>query len=84
MGLIGKREDDLEEKILAQDYDLEIYEPDWLFDNQILTVKEAAKFLKVSEKTIYKKIRDREIPFKRVGRVIRFHLPELIGWFKGG
>ena len=53
------------------------------FENQVLTVKEAAKLLRVTTKTIYKKVRHGEIPHKKVGSEIRFLLPQLIRWLKG-
>lgn len=54
-----------------------------LFENQVLTVKDAAKLLRVTTKTIYKKVRLGEIPHKKVGSEIRFLLPQLIRWLKG-
>jgi excisionase family DNA binding protein len=53
------------------------------FDNQILTVKEVAKLLKLSTKTIYKRVSHGEIPHKKIGDEIRFLLPELMSWMKG-
>jgi excisionase family DNA binding protein len=53
-----------------------------IFDNQTLTVKEAAAFLKMSERMIYKKIGTRSIPFRRIGRNIRFYAPDLIAWIR--
>ena len=52
-------------------------------ENQIITVREAAKLLRVSTKTIYKKVSRDEIPHKRVGSKIRFLLPVLMEWMKG-
>lgn len=43
-------------------------------------VKDAAKLLKVSEKTIYRWITDQKIPFSVVGSQYRFSRSELIGW----
>lgn len=59
------------------------YEADQFFENRILTVKETAKFLRFSEKTIYKLVGTNELPHKRVGSEIRFLLPELLDWMKG-
>jgi excisionase family DNA binding protein len=52
-------------------------------ENQILTVRETAKLLRVSTKTIYKKVSRDEIPHKKVGGKIRFLLPVLMEWLKG-
>ena len=54
-----------------------------LIDSRIFTVKEVAKFLKVSQKTIYKLVSTGEIPHKKIGSKIRFLLPEVITWMKG-
>lgn len=53
-----------------------------LFENQVLTVFEAARWLKVSDRTLRKKISNRSIPFKRIGGRIRFYLPDLIRWLR--
>ncbi len=53
------------------------------FENYILTVKEAAGFLKFSTKTIYQMVGSGELPCKKTSKGIRFLLPELIGWMKG-
>lgn len=60
-----------------------IYEPEQFFENQIMTVREAANFLKCSSKKVYGLVRLRQIPFKKVGREIRFYLPQLKEWMKG-
>ncbi|MGK5083980.1 helix-turn-helix domain-containing protein [Bdellovibrionota bacterium FG-1] len=54
-----------------------------LFENQILTVKEVADLLKMSTKTVYKHVRAGVIPCKKIGKEIRFLLPELLRWMKG-
>ncbi len=54
-----------------------------IFQNQILTVREVAKFLKLSTKTVYKRVSSGEIPHKKIGDEIRFLLPELMSWMKG-
>lgn len=59
------------------------YESGQLFENQVLTVKDAAKFLRFSQKTIYRLVGTGEIPHKRIGSEIRFFLPELLDWMKG-
>jgi excisionase family DNA binding protein len=62
---------------------LEIYEPDELFENQILSMREAASFFKVSMRTMHKRLHSDGIPHFKVGRQIRFHLPQLVEWLQG-
>ena len=50
---------------------------------RIITVREAASLLRVSTKTIYKKVSRGEIPHKKIGSKIRFLLPALMEWMKG-
>tara|TARA_Y100001970_G_C13946014_1_gene705691 strand:- start:533 stop:823 length:291 start_codon:yes stop_codon:yes gene_type:complete len=51
------------------------------FNNQILNVKDAARYLKVSEKFIYQHLD--EIPHVKIGpKVIRFHFSSLNNWMK--
>lgn len=45
-----------------------------------LTVRDAARLLEVSEKTIYRWARKGEIPFTRVNDQYRFHRVELLEW----
>jgi excisionase family DNA binding protein len=51
-------------------------------NKKLLTVKEAADFLRISERTIYNRVgKKAEMPFpvrpKRIGRLIRFQLSDL-------
>jgi len=43
-------------------------------------VKQAAKLLKVADKTIYRWVQGRQIPFYRVGNQYRFSRSELLSW----
>ncbi len=43
----------------------------------VLDVHEAAAYLGVSEVTLYRLVRRREVPYTRVGRSIRFRVEEL-------
>jgi PTS system nitrogen regulatory IIA component len=45
-----------------------------------LTVREAAKMLNVPEDTVYRWIREKDIPVHRVGDNYRFHRSELLEW----
>jgi excisionase family DNA binding protein len=48
-----------------------------LTESGLLTVKEAASFLSVSTSTLYGWVYQRRIPFVKLGRALRFELPEL-------
>lgn len=48
----------------------------------ILTVKDVAGLLKVSECTIYRLLTDRQIPAFRIGGDWRFHREQLQEWIK--
>ncbi|MBY0315648.1 MAG: helix-turn-helix domain-containing protein [Bdellovibrionales bacterium] len=54
-----------------------------LFDNPIMTVKEAAAFLRVSPKTIYKYQQLGLLPGKTRGGIIRFHRSDLDKFVRG-
>ncbi len=60
-----------------------------IFNNQIveneylLTKKESAKFLNVSVKTIDKKVQMNEIPFMKIGRLVRFSKSKILAWAEG-
>jgi len=47
---------------------------------RLLTVKEAATFLAVKDRTIYAWVQQRRIPFRRAGRLLRFDRVELSNW----
>lgn len=51
-------------------------------DEEILTVKEAASFLKVQAGFIYQLRATHRIPYHYVGKQIRFFKSELIEWLK--
>lgn len=50
---------------------------------KLLNVKECADMLQVTERTIYAYIRDKKIPFIRIGRVYRFKPSDLAAWLGG-
>lgn len=56
------------------------------FDNQIaddeplLTKRELAQFLNVSIKMIDRKVSMSEIPFLKIGRLVRFSKREVLSW----
>jgi excisionase family DNA binding protein len=49
-----------------------------------LTVEELASHLKVADKIIRKWVLNREIPFFKIKKVIRFRLSEIEPWVKSG
>jgi len=50
---------------------------------ETLTVREVAAFLRVDRKTVYTAVSRNQIPFRRVGRKIRFHRAALALWLQG-
>ena len=44
---------------------------------RLLNIKEAARFLGTTDKTLYTKIWRREIPFIKIGRSVRFDVRDL-------
>ena len=53
------------------------------FDNEIMNVKQAAHFLRVSTKTIYEKSKIGLIPHQRIGSKYLFLRSELVRFLKG-
>ncbi|MGV8041067.1 MAG: helix-turn-helix domain-containing protein [Thermoanaerobaculaceae bacterium] len=51
---------------------------------QWLTMKEAAEYLKMGRSTIYKLLREGNLPAHKVGREWRFDAAELDEWVKAG
>ena len=49
-----------------------------------LTMKEAAEYLKMGRSTIYKLLREGNLPAHKVGREWRFDAAELDEWVKAG
>lgn len=52
------------------------------YDDEILTIEEAALFLKVKKRTIYNLVELRAIPFMKVGRLLRFSRSALLNWMQ--
>ena len=52
-------------------------------ENEILTIEEAAKFLKIGKRSIYKLAIDGAIPGKKVLNKWRFEKASLIDWIGG-
>jgi excisionase family DNA binding protein len=49
--------------------------------SELLTVKDLEKFFKVSRQTIYE-WRKQGMPFRKIGRSIRFDMAEVDAWVK--
>ena len=50
----------------------------------VLTVDEAAQILRINRKTLYRLVKDGQVPgAKKIGRVIRIRLDSLLEWFAG-
>ncbi len=52
-------------------------------EERLLTKREIAYFLNVSIKTIDKKVSLNEIPFMKIGRLVRFNIREVLAWLNG-
>lgn len=52
----------------------------WVFFIMQLTVKDVAKLLNISEKTVYRMIQRSEIPVHRIGEQFRFNRTDLMEW----
>ena len=52
-------------------------------DNEILTIEEAAAYLQLGKLSIYKLVRAKKIPHKKVLNKYRFVKEELRNWVKG-
>ncbi len=49
---------------------------------EVMTVKEAASYLGLAEKTLYTKISQRQIKYLKVGRLVKFDRNDLNEWLK--
>ncbi|UUW08455.1 helix-turn-helix domain-containing protein [Flavobacterium plurextorum] len=53
-------------------------------EDELLTVSEAAKLLKLSVATVYTKVCRNEIPANKQGKRLYFYRKELLEWIKSG
>lgn len=51
-----------------------------MMDEDILTIEEVAKYLRVSERTVYDWAQKGEIPAGKIGTVWRFKKADVVGW----
>ena len=49
-----------------------------------LTIEEMAEYLKLAEQTIRKWVLNREIPYRKIKKVIRFRVSEIEKWIDDG
>ena len=47
---------------------------------EVMTIEELAAYLDVAESTIYKKVQAREIPFTKIGNLLRFTKASVDSW----
>lgn len=72
------------EKVERIELILEKFEPKQEVENELLNIKEAAEFLKVSVAAIYTKVSRQEIPFSKPGKRLYFNRSELNEWVRLG
>jgi len=48
----------------------------------ILTVKELAEYLRIKPVTVYKLIKEKRVPFVKLGSTYRFYKPKVNTWLK--
>jgi excisionase family DNA binding protein len=53
-------------------------------ETKLMTVKDVAEYLRLSEQTIQRYVLKKTIPFHKVQKVIRFRLSELEQWIDRG
>jgi excisionase family DNA binding protein len=53
-------------------------------EHNLMTVKDVAEYMRLSEQTIQRYVLNKEIPFHKVKKVIRFRLPEIEKWIDEG
>lgn len=54
------------------------------YDNHLMTLEEAADFLRLNAEVLRRKARQGEVPAAKIGRQWRFRLPRLIEWLDEG
>ena len=51
-------------------------------DERLLTVKDLAEYLQVSERTVYRLLKGHEVPYVKVGKQWRFKKQMIDGWLE--
>ena len=47
---------------------------------RLLSIGEASEYMGVSKRTLYRMIRGHQIPFLRIGRLVKFDLEQIEKW----
>jgi excisionase family DNA binding protein len=53
-------------------------------ETRLMTIRDVAEFMRLSEQTIQRYVLNREIPYHKVKKVIRFRLSEIEKWVDEG
>jgi excisionase family DNA binding protein len=48
----------------------------------VLTVRDLARYLQLSDAMIYRLVRARKLPFIRIGKALRFQKDQIDAWFR--
>ena len=54
------------------------------FENPLWTIKQAAQVLSIAEKTLRDWVYKKQIPFKKIGNLVRFVPSEIQKWIEEG
>jgi excisionase family DNA binding protein len=49
-------------------------------NEQVFTIKELSKYLKIAESSLYKLVREGKIPGQKIGKTWRFYKPAIDSW----
>lgn len=49
----------------------------------VMTAKQMAQLLRISERSVYEKARLGQLPHRRMGRQVRFYRDSVLEWLKG-
>ena len=50
--------------------------------DEIITANEVAKYLKIAKSTVYLWMKEQGLPFRKIGRSLRFKKSEVKQWFE--
>lgn len=53
-------------------------------DNDIMTIDEAAKLIKLAKSSVYGLVHQKKIPFNKVGKKLYFSKAEILQWINNG
>jgi excisionase family DNA binding protein len=49
-------------------------------NDQVFTIKELSKYLRIAESSLYKLVREGKIPGQKIGKTWRFYKPAIDSW----